>query len=76
MVLYWGVRSAARSLPAERRAASGRLGTAASRFIPVLSDPLPEDHWPGRTGLVHKAVMADFSGSVRTIRSTLAADRR
>src|SRR5205085_12085100 len=30
-------------------------------FIPVLSDPLPEDHWPGRTGFVHKAVMADFT---------------
>jgi CDP-4-dehydro-6-deoxyglucose reductase len=29
-------------------------------FIPVLSDPLPEDNWPGRTGFVHKAVMADF----------------
>ncbi|HUH93500.1 MAG TPA: CDP-6-deoxy-delta-3,4-glucoseen reductase, partial [Casimicrobiaceae bacterium] len=30
------------------------------RFIPVLSDPLPEDHWSGRTGLVHQAVMTDF----------------
>ncbi|MGH8800457.1 MAG: CDP-6-deoxy-delta-3,4-glucoseen reductase, partial [Casimicrobiaceae bacterium] len=26
-----------------------------------LSDPLPGDGWPGRTGLVHKAVMADFA---------------
>jgi len=30
-------------------------------FIPVLSDPLPQDNWPGRTGFVHKAVMSDFS---------------
>ena len=30
------------------------------RFVPVLSDPLPEDRWPGRTGLVHTAVMTDF----------------
>jgi CDP-4-dehydro-6-deoxyglucose reductase len=29
-------------------------------FIPVLSDPLPGDHWQGRTGLVHQAVLDDF----------------
>ena len=59
MVLYWGVRSLADlylpDLPGE--------WTKQHRdftFIPVLSDPLPEDHWPGRTGFVHKAVMADF----------------
>ena len=26
----------------------------------MLSDPLPDDAWPGRTGFVHAAVMADF----------------
>jgi CDP-4-dehydro-6-deoxyglucose reductase, E3 len=59
MVLYWGVRSLADlylpDLPGE--------WTKQHRdftFIPVLSDPLPEDRWPGRTGFVHKAVMADF----------------
>ena len=26
----------------------------------MLSDPLPEDHWPGRTGFVHQAVLDDF----------------
>ena len=31
------------------------------KFIPVLSDPLPEDNWQGRTGLVHEAVMADYA---------------
>jgi CDP-4-dehydro-6-deoxyglucose reductase len=60
MVLYWGVRSLADlympHLPAQW-ATEHRDFT----FIPVLSDPLPEDHWPGRTGFVHKAVMADFA---------------
>ncbi len=27
----------------------------------MLSEPLPEDHWPGRTGFVHEAVLADFA---------------
>jgi CDP-4-dehydro-6-deoxyglucose reductase, E3 len=26
----------------------------------VLSDPRPDDAWPGRTGFVHEAVLADF----------------
>ena len=26
----------------------------------MLSDPLPEDAWPGRRGFVHAAVAADF----------------
>jgi CDP-4-dehydro-6-deoxyglucose reductase, E3 len=30
------------------------------RFVPVLSEPAPEDRWEGRTGLVHRAVMADW----------------
>ena len=30
------------------------------RYIPVISDALPEDGWMGRTGFVHQAVMADF----------------
>lgn len=29
------------------------------RYIPVISDPLPQDNWQGRTGLVHQAVLAD-----------------
>ena len=29
-------------------------------FVPVLSAPAPEDHWTGRTGLVHEAIIADF----------------
>jgi CDP-4-dehydro-6-deoxyglucose reductase len=30
------------------------------RYIPVISDALPEDQWNGRTGFVHKAVMHDL----------------
>ncbi|MDL2355380.1 MAG: CDP-6-deoxy-delta-3,4-glucoseen reductase [Pseudomonadota bacterium] len=30
------------------------------RYVPVVSDALPEDHWTGRTGFVHAAVMADL----------------
>ena len=30
------------------------------QYIPVVSDALAEDHWKGRTGFVHRAVMADF----------------
>lgn len=29
-------------------------------YIPVVSDALDEDHWQGRTGFVHQAVVADF----------------
>jgi CDP-4-dehydro-6-deoxyglucose reductase, E3 len=30
------------------------------RYVPVVSDALPEDAWAGRTGFVHRAVMADL----------------
>ena len=30
------------------------------KYVPVVSDPLPEDAWHGRTGFVHAAVMQDF----------------
>ena len=59
MVLYWGVRSRKdlylADLP-QRWAAEH----ANFRFIPVLSEPRPEDHWEGRTGLVHEAILADY----------------
>jgi NAD(P)H-flavin reductase/ferredoxin len=29
-------------------------------YVPVLSEPTPEDGWQGRTGLVHEAILADF----------------
>jgi CDP-4-dehydro-6-deoxyglucose reductase, E3 len=30
------------------------------RYVPVISDALPEDQWQGRTGFVHAAVMQDI----------------
>jgi CDP-4-dehydro-6-deoxyglucose reductase, E3 len=30
------------------------------RYVPVVSDALPEDGWNGRTGFVHRAVMDDL----------------
>jgi len=30
------------------------------KYVPVISDALPEDGWVGRTGFVHRAVMQDF----------------
>jgi CDP-4-dehydro-6-deoxyglucose reductase len=60
MVLYWGVRSLQDlylpELPGEWQRRHGNF-----TFIPVLSDPLPEDNWAGRSGFVHKAVMTDFT---------------
>jgi CDP-4-dehydro-6-deoxyglucose reductase len=32
----------------------------ALRYVPVVSDALPEDGWGGRTGFVHRAVMEDL----------------
>ena len=59
MILYWGVRSLADlympDLP--RRWAAEHPNFT---FVPVLSEPRPEDHWSGRTGLVHEAILSDF----------------
>ena len=58
MTLYWGGRRP-RDLYlhalAEGWAARGLL-----KYVPVISDALPEDAWAGRTGFVHRAVMVDF----------------
>lgn len=59
MLLYWGVRSLKdlylRELP-ERWASEHANFT----FVPVLSEPRPEDQWQGRTGFVHEAILQDF----------------
>ena len=31
------------------------------RYVPVISNALPEDGWTGRTGFVHQAVLDDFA---------------
>jgi len=58
MTLYWGgrrPRDLYMNALAENWAAQGRI-----TYVPVISDALPEDHWTGRTGFVHRAVMQDF----------------
>jgi len=60
MTLYWGGRrprdlyldALARHWAAEY--------PALFEYISVVSDALPEDQWTGRTGFVHRAVMADI----------------
>jgi len=60
MVLYWGVRSL-KDLYMPELAERWQQEHPNFTYIPVLSDPLPEDRWQGRTGLVHQAVLDDFA---------------
>ncbi|PKO54529.1 MAG: CDP-6-deoxy-delta-3,4-glucoseen reductase [Betaproteobacteria bacterium HGW-Betaproteobacteria-2] len=57
--LYWGARTLEdiymNELPMQWQAEHPQI-----KYTPVLSEPLPEDNWQGRTGLVHVAVMEDF----------------
>lgn len=59
MLLYWGTRRPEdmyfAELPRQWAREHGNFS-----FVPVLSEPAPEDHWQGRTGLVHEAILADF----------------
>jgi len=58
-LLYWGCRSKADLyLHDWAQAAAARLPNL--RYVPVLSEPKPEDGWSGRTGFVHQAVMTDL----------------
>jgi CDP-4-dehydro-6-deoxyglucose reductase len=59
MTLYWGARRPKdlylNELPVRWAAEQPHF-----RYVPVISDALPEDAWQGRTGFVHRAVMDDF----------------
>ncbi len=57
-VLYWGCRSKA-DLYLHEWALNAAASLPNLTYIPVLSEPKPEDAWSGRTGLVHHAVMHD-----------------
>ena len=58
-VLYWGGRR-----PADLYMHDWVLAKVAEmpnlRYVPVVSDALPEDAWAGRTGFVHNAVLQDL----------------
>ena len=58
-VLYWGCRSKA-DLYMNDWAEEATRRLPGLRYVPVLSEPKPEDAWTGRTGLVHEAVMHDL----------------
>ncbi len=57
-VLYWGGRRP-HDLYLADVAREWEASLAHFRFVPVVSDALPEDEWTGRTGFVHEAVLAD-----------------
>lgn len=57
-VLYWGCRSKT-DLYLHDWALNAAATMRGLTYIPVLSEPKPEDAWTGRTGLVHQAVMHD-----------------
>jgi CDP-4-dehydro-6-deoxyglucose reductase, E3 len=56
--LYWGCRGKA-DLYLHDWALQAASALPNLRYIPVLSEPKPEDAWTGRTGFVHQAVMHD-----------------
>ena len=60
MVLYWGAR-ALKDLYMPEVPSGWQHEHPVFTFIPVLSEPKPDDAWPGRTGFVHRAVMDDFA---------------
>jgi CDP-4-dehydro-6-deoxyglucose reductase len=59
MTLYWGCRTKA-DLYMSELPQQWAQRHADFRYVPVLSDALPEDLWTGRTGFVHRAVMEDL----------------
>ena len=59
MHLYWGVRGR-RDVYLQDLAQAWAQTHVGLRYTPVLSAPMPEDVWQGRTGWVHAAVLQDY----------------
>jgi len=59
VTLYWGGRRP-HDLYMDALARSWSEALPNLRYVPVVSESLPEDAWQGRTGYVHEAVMQDF----------------
>jgi len=60
MTLYWGGRRP-HDLYLDALARGWEFALPSFRYVPVVSEALPEDAWSGRTGFVHRAVMEDFA---------------
>jgi CDP-4-dehydro-6-deoxyglucose reductase len=56
--LYWGGRRPA-DLYLDAWVREQLAAMPSLRYVPVVSDALPEDGWSGRTGFVHRAVLQD-----------------
>ena len=56
--LYWGGRRPA-DLYLDAWVKARMAEMPQLKYVPVISNALPEDNWTGRTGFVHKAVMED-----------------
>ncbi len=59
MTLYWGGRRP-KDLYLNQLPIKWAAEHPGFRYVPVISDALPEDDWSGRTGFVHRAVMEDL----------------
>jgi CDP-4-dehydro-6-deoxyglucose reductase, E3 len=59
MTLYWGGRRP-KDLYLNDLPVKWAAGQPGFKYVPVISDALPEDAWTGRTGFVHRAAMQDF----------------
>jgi CDP-4-dehydro-6-deoxyglucose reductase len=58
-VLYWGGRRPA-DLYLDGWVRARLAEMPHLKYVPVVSDALPEDGWRGRTGFVHRAVLQDW----------------
>lgn len=57
--LYWGGRRPS-DLYMDAWVRESLANMPQLKYVPVVSNALPEDDWTGRTGFVHRAVMEDF----------------
>jgi CDP-4-dehydro-6-deoxyglucose reductase len=59
MTLYWGGRRP-KDLYMHALCEEWARTVPNFKYVPVVSESLPEDNWSGRSGFVHRAVMEDL----------------
>ena len=59
MTLYWGGRRP-QDLYMHALCEEWARSVLNFTYVPVISNAQEEDHWTGRSGFVHQAVMTDF----------------